>query len=224
MSAPFRDRFFFRHRRDAGRQLAGRLVSHHGDRDDVLVLGLARGGVPVAFEVAQALHLPLDVLIVRKLGVPGQRELAMGAIASGGVRVLNESVLRHISHADAVIEEVAAEEMRELDRRELEYRSGRAPLEVRRKVVLVVDDGLATGASMRAAVLALRQREAARIIVAVPVGSPESCTRLSAVADEVVCLYTPPAFGAVGELYENFSQTPDDEVRALLAAANSRAH
>ncbi|HSI14240.1 MAG TPA: phosphoribosyltransferase [Chthoniobacter sp.] len=221
MSAPSHDRFFFRHRRDAGWQLAGRLLSHFGGWDDVLVLGLARGGVPVAFEVAHALHLPLDVIIVRKLGVPGHRELAMGAIASGGVRVLNETVLRHIANADAVVEEVAAGEKRELERREVEYRGDRPPLAVREKVVLVVDDGLATGASMRAAVLALRQREAARVIVAVPVGSSESCARLAATADEVICLYTPTAFGAVGELYEDFSQTSDEEVRTLLAAANS---
>jgi len=223
MSAPSRDRFHFRHRRDAGRHLAARLVSGFAGRDDVLVLGLARGGVPVAFEVARALQLPLDVLIIRKLGVPGHRELAMGAIASGGVRVLNEEVLQHVPNADAAVEDVADAEQRELERRELEYRGGRASAEVDGKVVIVVDDGLATGASMRAAVLALRQRQAARVVVAVPVGSPESCHRLAAEADEVICLITPMDFAAVGEVYEDFSQTSDDEVRALLDAANSGA-
>jgi predicted phosphoribosyltransferase len=177
----------------------------------------------VAFEVARALRFPLDVLIIRKLGVPGHRELAMGAIASGGVRVLNEEVLRHVPNTDAALEETAAAEQRELERREVEYRGGRAPAEVEGRVVIVVDDGLATGASMRAAVLALRQRQAARVVVAVPVGSPEACQRLAAEADEVICLITPMDFAAVGEVYEDFSQTSDEEVRALLDAANSSA-
>lgn len=222
MSAPSHRRCYFLHRRDAGRQLAARLFPEYHDRPGMLVLGLARGGVPVAFEVASALRLPLDVLIIRKLGLPGHRELAMGAIASGGVQVLNEEVLRRIPDAAAVVAEVAAAEQCELERREREYRGGRPPAEVRAKVVIVVDDGLATGASMRAAVRALRQRQAARLVVAVPVGSPESCQRLSAEADEVICLCTPVEFSAVGEVYDDFSQTTDDEVRNLLDAANSR--
>jgi putative phosphoribosyl transferase len=220
---PFlRNRVPFRDRRDAGRQLAGRLASFAG-REDVLVLGLARGGVPVAFEVARSLAATLDVLIIRKLGVPGQRELAMGAIASGGVRVLNSRIVRRIPDAEAVIEEVAAAEQRELERRETQYRGDRAAAEVRGKVVIVVDDGLATGASMRAAVLALRQRAAAQVVVAVPVGSPEACAKLSAEADELICLTAPMDFEAVGQVYDDFSQTTDDEVRALLAEANVSA-
>lgn len=222
MSASGYDRFSFRHRRDAGRQLAARLIDEFAGRDDVLVLGLARGGVPVAFEVARVLQLPLDVIIVRKLGVPGHRELAMGAIASGGVRVLNGEVLRRIADADAAVKEVAAAEQLELERREVEYRGGRAPAEVEGKVVIVVDDGLATGASMRAAVLALRQRQAARVVVAVPVGPPDSCRQLADEADEVICLIQPRDFAAVGEFYDDFSQTSDDEVRALLDAAHGR--
>jgi len=210
----------FRDRRDAGRQLAGRLASFAG-RGDLLVLGLARGGVPVAFEVARALAAPLDVLIIRKLGVPGQRELAMGAIASGGVRVLNSQIVCRIPDAEAVIDEVAAVEQRELERRETQYRGDRAALEVDGKVVIVVDDGLATGASMRAAVLALRQREAAQVVVAVPIGSPEACVALAAETDELICLTAPMDFEAVGQGFDDFSQTTDDEVRALLAEANA---
>lgn len=222
MYFPSNHRLYFRHRRDAGRQLAAHLTQFAG-REDVLVLGLARGGVPVAFEVARALNLPLDVLIIRKLGVPGHRELAMGAIASAGVRVLNDEVLRRIPDADAAIEAVAAVEQCELERREVEYRGGCPPTEVRGKAVIVVDDGLATGATMRAAVLALRQRQAARVVVAVPVGSPEACSRLAVTADEVICLCAPMDFAAVGEVYEDFWQTTDEEVRALLGAANSGA-
>ena len=214
--APFRDRH------DAGRQLAARLAGFAG-RGDVLVLGLARGGVPVAFEVARALAAPLDVLVIRKLGVPGQRELAMGAIASGGVRVLNPQIVRRIPDAEAVIEEVAAAEQRELERRELRYRGDRAAAEVRGKGVIAVDDGLATGASMRAAVLALRQRGAAQVVVAVPIGSPEACATLAAEADELICLTTPLDFDAVGQGYDDFSQTTDDEVRRLLAEASASA-
>ena len=216
--APVRGRVCFRDRCDAGHQLAGRLASF-ALRDDVLVLGLARGGVPVACEVARAISAPLDVIIVRKLGVPGQRELAMGAIASGGVRVLNAQIISRISNAETVIAEVAAAEQRELERRETEYRGARNAAEVRGKAVIVVDDGLATGASMRAAVFALRQREAAQVVVAVPVGSPEACAKLASEADELICLIVPIDFGAVGEVYEDFSQTTDDEVRALLAEA-----
>ncbi|MEI9898444.1 MAG: phosphoribosyltransferase [Chthoniobacter sp.] len=215
MSAPS----LYRDRRDAGRQIAARLSGFAG-RTDVLVLGLARGGVPVALEVARALGAPLDVLIVRKLGLPGQPELAMGAIASGGVRVFNEGIVRRMRDASIVIQEVAAVEERELERREWEYRGDRPAAEVPGRSVIVVDDGLATGASMDAAVLALRQRQAARVIVAVPVGSPEACARLAKEADEVICLHTPQDFEAVGQAYDDFSQTTDEEVRALLAEAN----
>jgi len=215
---PRSNHIIFRDRRDAGRQLAARLAGFHG-RTDVLVLGLARGGVPVAAEVAQALGVPLDVLIIRKLGVPSQRELAMGAIASGGVRVLNQEIVRRLWNAATIIEEVSAVEQRELERREVEYRGDRPAAEVRGRAVILVDDGLATGASMRAAVLSLRQRAAAQVIVAVPVGSQEACARLAAEADELFCLVRPMDFEAVGQVYNDFSQTTDEEVRALLEAA-----
>lgn len=205
----------FRNRRDAGRLLAQRL-SIFGGRADVMVLGLARGGVPVAYEIARALEAPLDVFIVRKLGVPRQPELAMGAIASGGVRVLNQEILRLIADADAILEVVTAAERRELERREVQYRQGRAPLELRGKTVILVDDGLATGASMRAAILALRQREVSRVVVAVPVGAPATCARLAREADKTVCLVQPEDFRSVGEAYNDFSQTTDAEVRELL--------
>jgi putative phosphoribosyl transferase len=209
---------YFRDRRAAGRSLAGRLAVF-AERKDVIVLGLPRGGVPVAFEVARALHVSLDVFIIRKLGMPGQKELAMGAIASGGVRVLNREVLARITDAEDILEKVAASEGRELARRESEYRGPRPAPDLGGKTVLVVDDGLATGASMRAAVLALRQRTVGRIIVAVPVGSPSACARLADEADEVICLVTPEEFDAVGQVYEDFSQTTDAEVRGLLSEA-----
>jgi predicted phosphoribosyltransferase len=208
----------FHDRRDAGRQLAARLTDYAG-RSDVLVLALPRGGVPVAFEVAQALGAPLDVFLVRKLGVPGREELAMGAIASGGVRVLNDDVVRVLDIPDEVIDAVAAEEQQELERREREYRDGRPAPDVRGRAVILVDDGLATGSTMRAAVAALRRRGPARIIVAVPVGAAETCAALAEEADEAVCAYEPEHFAAVGLWYDNFTQTTDDEVRALLAAA-----
>lgn len=207
---------YFHHRRDAGRQLAPRLAAFAGD-PDVLVLGLARGGVPVAYEVAQALKVPLDVFIIRKLGAPGQRELAMGAIASGGVCVLNREIVARIPDADTVLAEVTEYERRELERREHEYRGQRPACAVQEKTVIVVDDGLATGASMRAAVCALKQAGAAKVIVAVPVGSASACARLSAEADELICLTVPPDFEAVGQVYRDFSQTTDDEVRELLS-------
>ncbi len=206
----------FRDRRDAGRQLAQRLAKFAG-RKDLVVLGLARGGVPVALEVARALRVPMDVFIIRKLGAPDQRELAMGAIASGGVRVLNHEVLIRILDAETVLEKVAAEEGNELERREREYRAQRPAVEVRGQTVMLIDDGLATGASMRAAIRALRQRGAGRIIVAVPVGPPEVCQRLKSEADELICLVTPADFDAVGQVYDDFSQTTDDEVRAYLS-------
>ncbi|HEX5491468.1 MAG TPA: phosphoribosyltransferase [Candidatus Udaeobacter sp.] len=213
----------FSNRADAGRQLADKLEKYAG-LDDVIVLGLPRGGVPVAYEVAKRLGAPFDVFIVRKLGVPGFEELAAGAIASGGVRVLNEDVVRAIPYATAAIEAVTARETDELQRREHIYREGRPAPELRDKIVILVDDGLATGATMRAAVKALRQRGAAKIVVAVPVGPPDTCEEIAKEADETVCLSTPPFFQAVGQYYEDFSQTSDDDVRELLTqAANDAA-
>src|SRR5436853_6125241 len=208
----------FRNRAEAGQQLADRLEEYAG-RDDIIVLGLPRGGVPVAYEVAKRLRAPLDVFIVRKLGVPGFEELAAGAIASGGVRVLNEEVMRAIPYAEEAIEAVTVRETAELERREQIYREGRPSPELRDRVVILVDDGLATGATMRAAVKALRQRGAAKIVVAVPVGPPETCKEFEEEADEVVCASAPEFFQAVGQYYEDFSQTSDDEVRELLARA-----
>ena len=208
----------FENRVEAGRQLAAKLDKYAG-REDVIVLGLPRGGVPVAFEVAKRLRAPLDVFIVRKLGVPGFEELAAGAIASGGVRVLNEDVIRAIPHADETIEAVTARETAELERREQIYREGRPPPEPRGQIVIVVDDGVATGATMRAAVKALRERAAAKIVVAVPVGPPDTCRELEQEADETICLSTPAFFQAVGQYYEDFSQTSDQDVRELLSQA-----
>lgn len=206
-------------RRDAGRRLVGPLRALV--TGPVLVLGLPRGGVPVAFEVASALGVPLDVLLVRKLGVPGQEELAMGAIASGGVRVLNPGILDELADdaADAIAT-VAEEEGRELERRERRYRAGRPPLAVANLDVLVVDDGLATGATMRAAIASLRERRARTVTVAVPVGAPSVCDLVAGEADGLVCLATPDPFGAVGHWYADFGQTDDREVIALLAAAD----
>jgi putative phosphoribosyl transferase len=208
----------FPNRTEAGRQLAEKLDKYAG-RDDVIVLGLPRGGVPVAYEVAKRLRAPLDVFIVRKLGVPGFEELAAGAIASGGVRVLNQDVMRAIPYADEAIEAVTGRETAELERREQIYREGRPPPELRDRIVILVDDGLATGATMRAAVKALRQCGAARIVVAVPVGPPDTCRELGDEADEAICLSTPPFFQAVGQYYEDFSQTNDEDVRELLSSA-----
>jgi putative phosphoribosyl transferase len=206
----------FPNRTEAGRELAEKLVNYAG-RDDVIVLGLPRGGVPVAFEVAQRLSAPLDVFVVRKLGVPGFEELAAGAIASGGVRVLNEDVMRAIPHADEAIEAMTTKETSELERRERLYRDGRAAPSLRDRIVILVDDGLATGATMRAAVKALRQSGAAKIVVAVPVGPPDTCREIEEEADETICLSRPQFFQAVGQYYEDFSQTSDEDVRALLA-------
>src|SRR5262245_39824112 len=208
----------FHDRADAGRRLASRLRSCCG-RDAVVVLALPRGGVPVGYEVACALGVPLDVFGVRKLGVPGHEELAMGAIASGGVRVLNQEVVRSLAISEAIIDAVATREGRELDRRERAYRDGRSRPGVRGRVVILVDDGLATGATMRAAVGAVRRLDPAWIVVAVPVGAVDTCSELAREADEVVCLMTPDPFIAVGVWYRNFGQTTDDEVRELLADA-----
>jgi putative phosphoribosyl transferase len=208
----------FANRTEAGRLLAEKLAKYAG-RDDVIVLGLPRGGVPVAYEVARHLRAPLDVFLVRKLGVPGFEELAAGAIASGGVRVLNEDVLRALPNAEQTIESITARETAELERREHEYREGRPAPELQNRIAILIDDGLATGATMRAAVKALRQRGAAKIVVAVPVGPPDTCREMAQEADEVVCLSTPVFFQAVGQYYEDFSQISDEEVRDLLARA-----
>jgi putative phosphoribosyl transferase len=205
----------FRDRADAGRQLAAELT-HYAGRADVRVLALPRGGVPVVAEVAEALGAPLDVFLVRKLGVPGQEELAMGAIASGGVRVLNDRVIRMVRPSEAEIDRVVEAESRELRRREREYGADRPPLDVRGKTVILVDDGLATGSTMRAAVAAVRKLDPARVVVAVPVGSAETCEEFEGEADETVCAREPDPFYAVGAWYDDFSQTTDDEVRELL--------
>ena len=202
-------------RRDAGRVLASRLTKYAG-RDDVIVLALPRGGVPVAYEVASALGAPMDVFLVRKLGTPGHRELAMGAIASGGVRVLNEDVVHWYGISASAIERVAREEEEELERRERVYRDDRPPSDFTNKAVILIDDGLATGSTMRAAAQAVRARRPARVVIAVPVGAPQTCAELAAVADEVICVRMPEPFSAVGQWYLNFNQTDDDEVRDLL--------
>ncbi|HEX9837978.1 MAG TPA: phosphoribosyltransferase [Anaerolineales bacterium] len=208
----------FKDRRDAGKQLAQELTAYAG-RSVVIVLALPRGGVPVAYEVARALHAPLDIFIVRKLGLPGHEELAIGAIASGGVRVLNEDIVRALNIPAAVIESIARRELQELERRERTYRGNRPPPEVRGRTVVLVDDGLATGASMRAAVAALRAQNPARIVVAVPTAAPETCEAFESEVDEIVCAMTPEPFYGVGRWYEDFSQTTDEEVRALLEEA-----
>ena len=212
----------FEDRTEAGRRLAAGLAGYSG-RSDLVVLALQRGGVPVAYEVARALDAPLDVFLVRKLGVPGQPELAMGALASGGVRVLNEDVIRALCIPEAAIDEVARREQAELQRRELAYRDGRSAPEVEGRTAILIDDGLATGSSMRAAAAALRAKRPARIVVAVPVAAAETCAELEAEVDEVVCLRTPEPFYAVGLWYDDFEQTTDDEVRDLLARA-AREH
>jgi predicted phosphoribosyltransferase len=209
---------YFRDRRDAGRQLAQHLASY-ANRPDVIVLALPRGGVPVAYEVARALHAPLDVFLVRKLGLPGHEEFAMGAVASGNVRVLNREAVEQLHIPQKVIDAVAERELQELERRERMYRDGRPFPDVRGKTVILVDDGLATGSTMRAAAAALRQQGPARLVVAVPAGSPETCAEFSAEVDEIVCAITPDPFYAVGVWYDDFTQTTDEEVRALLAAA-----
>ncbi|HTK29657.1 MAG TPA: phosphoribosyltransferase [Vicinamibacterales bacterium] len=207
----------FRDRSDAGRQLAARLSAYAASRD-VVVLALPRGGVPVAAEVASRLGAPLDVFLVRKLGVPGHAELAMGAIAEGGVQVLSDDLIAELEIPAALVSQVAARERIEMDRRDRLYRAGRPIAEVEGRLVILVDDGLATGSTMQAAATALRKRSPARIVVAAPVGARETCLRLGGFADEVVCLATPDPFQAVGLWYEEFSQTSDDEVGRLLAA------
>jgi len=205
----------FHDRADAGRQLAERL-GDYANRNDVVVLGLPRGGVPVAYEVASRLAAPLDVFLVRKLGVPGHIELAMGAIAAGGVEVLNHDLIADLRISLQTVAGVAASERLELDRRDRVFRSGRPLPELAGKTVIVIDDGLATGATMEAAVTALRRMNPAQIVAAVPVGARETCDRLAHLADRVVCLATPASFDAVGLWYEDFSQTTDEEVKQLL--------
>ena len=220
MSAFTPARMRYANRREAGAVLAGQLRGF-ADRTDVVVLGLPRGGIPVAFEVANALKAPLDVFVVRKLGLPGHSELAMGAIASGGVRVLNDDLLRQLHVPASAIDAVTRVEQAELERRERAYRGTRPPIPLEGRIVILVDDGLATGSTMRAAVLATRRVLPAQIVVAVPVGARETCRALDEVADEVVCVRMPEPFTAVGLWYENFEPTTDEEVRRLLASASS---
>jgi putative phosphoribosyl transferase len=214
----------FSNRRQAGKKLAAKLVPHYANRAEVLVLALPRGGVPVAYEVATTLHAPLDVFIVRKLGVPGYEELAMGAIGSGGVRVVNEQVMRQMDIPAAIIDSIALREEIELQRRERLYRGDRPAPNTKGRVVILIDDGLATGSTMRAAVIALRQMQPSKVIVAVPVAAPDICEEFRSQADEVICAVTPEPFMAVGAWYSDFSQTSDEEVRELLKRALYEQH
>jgi putative phosphoribosyl transferase len=209
---------FFADRTEAGRKLAEKLGAY-ANRDDVLVLGIPRGGVPVAFEVATRLHAPLDVFLLRKLGVPGQEELAFGAIASGGVRYLDREIVEAVGISGEEIERVTSMELKELERREKAFRGGRPALDVRGKTVIIVDDGIATGSSMSAGIKALRQMQPSRLVVAVPVAPDRTCNRLKNEVDELVCLQTPLSFHAIGQFYEDFSQVPDEEVIELLKRA-----
>ena len=210
----------FRDRADAGRHLLSKLGAYEG-RPDVLVLGLPRGGIPVGYEVARGLGSPLDVFVVRKLGVPGQEELAMGAIATGGVRVVNRDVVDALHIPPDVLDRAAEAERRELERRERSYRGDRPEPRVEGRTVILVDDGLATGSTMRAAVQALRQQRPARIVVAVPVAASATCEELRREVEDVVCFATPEPFMAVGRFYDDFSQTTDEEVHDLLASARA---
>jgi putative phosphoribosyl transferase len=211
----------FKNRTEAGRFLAGQL-SAYANQPDTLVLGLPRGGVPVAYEVATALNAPMDVFVVRKLGVPGHEELAMGAIATGGARTLNHDVIEYLRIPDEMIDEVTEREEQELERRERLYRDNRPARSPRDRVTILVDDGLATGSTMRAAALAVRQQQPASIVIAVPVAASQTCDDIRGDADEVICGFTPEPFYAVGLWYEDFSQTTDEEVRELLARAENK--
>lgn len=211
----------FQHRRHAGLCLAS-LMREHAAKTDLVVLALPRGGVPVAFELALALDAPLDVFVVRKLGVPGHEELALGAIASGGVRVLNEDIISRLATTSGAVEPIIERELKELQRREERYRKNQPALNLRGMTAILADDGIATGATMRAAAMALQLHRPQRAVIAVPVASPASRDELRKIVDEVVCVLTPDDFSAVGEFYEDFSQTGDDEVCALLAQAASR--
>src|SRR5579883_656880 len=214
----------FQNRTEAGRQLAARLATCINP-SDVLVLALPRGGVPVGYEVAKALNAPLDVCLVRKLGVPGHKELAMGAIASGGVRVLNYDVVSWLNISSKTIDAVAARELKELQRRDRAYRGNRPQPVIRDRFVILVDDGIATGSTMRAAISVLTPQQPSRLMIAVPVAPPETCKALSAEVDDVICLLTPDVFYAIGLWYEDFSQTTDEEVRERLANSTvSRPH
>ena len=211
---------YFTDRIDAGRRLAAALSSYAG-RADTLVLALPRGGVPVAFEVARTLDAPLDVFVVRKLGVPGHEEFAMGAIATGGATLIDDTIVRQLRVTGAELDTVVRKEMRELERRERRFRGNRPPPDIAGRTVIVVDDGLATGSSMRVAVAALRQEHPGRIVVAVPIAPPETCAALRRDADDVVCAVTPEPFYAVGLWYDDFTQTTDDEVHDLLERGRS---
>ncbi len=213
----------FRDRVDAGRVLARKLDRYRG-RPDLLVLALPRGGVPVAFEVARELGAPLDVFVVRKLGMPGHEEYAIGAIASGGVRIINEEAITAFGVTDGEIEAVTAAESIELERRERRYRDGRPAPRIAGRTVILVDDGLATGSTMRAAVEALREEGPARLVVAVPTAAPETCQEIGRLVDDMVCAMTPEPFYAVGLWYDDFGQTTDEEVHDLLALAAGAAH
>jgi putative phosphoribosyl transferase len=208
----------FQDRADAGKLLAKKLVAYR-DQPNVLILALPRGGVPVAAEVARELHAPLDVFVVRKLGVPGQEELALGAIAMGGIRVLNRAVMQELQITPDQLDALTASEQEELIRRQHLYRDSRPLPEIRDQTVILIDDGLATGATMRAAVLALRQQHPSRLVVAVPAGAPETCEQFQDEVDDIVCAITPSPFRSVGSWYENFPQVTDDEVRDQLAEA-----
>ena len=212
----------FKNRTEAGQVLAAQLGAY-ANRPDVVVLALPRGGVPVAFEVAQALNAPLDVFLVRKLGTPGQPELAMGAIASGGIRVLNPSVVEWLGIPGEMIDQIASDEQRELERRERAYRDDRPPVELRDRTIILVDDGLATGSTMRAAIAALKQQRPARLIAAAPVAPLSTCAALREDVDDVICPLAIAAFDGVSRWYQDFSQTSDAEVRALLEAAHCKA-
>ena len=209
----------FKDRRDAG-QILARKLSTYADHTDVIILALPRGGVPVAFEVAVALNAPLDIFLVRKLGLPGREELAIGAIASGGIRVLNADIIRVLGVPEEVINLVARNELQELERREHKYRGDRPAPELRGRTVILIDDGLATGASMRAAVVGVRSQHPARIVIAVPAAAPELCKAFQFEVDEMVCALTPEPFYGLSRWYEDFSQTKDEDVRMLLEAAN----
>jgi len=209
----------FRDRSEAGRILAAKLLPY-ANRSDVVVLGMPRGGVPVAFEVAQILHAPLDVLLVRKLGVPGNNELAMGAVALENICILQSDVIQHLGISESMIEEVATRELKELARRNEIYRGSQPPRDLKGKTIILVDDGLATGSTMLAAINAMKRQNCGRIVVAVPVAAAELCEKFKSEVDEIICASTPASFYAVSHWYENFAQITDDEVRELLHRAN----
>ncbi len=211
----------FHDRKEAGNLLAAKLTAY-ANQQDVIVLALPRGGVPVGFEIAQALHVPLDVIVVRKLGVPGQEELAMGAIATGGIRILNKDVVQFLNIPDEVIDNVTAHELQELERREHRYRGERPAYDISGRTIILVDDGIATGATMHAAVAAIKQRQPTCIIIAVPTAAPSTCDEFAMEVDELVCVIRPEPFIAVGYWYRQFSQTSDEEVHHLLEQANQR--